>query len=54
MDDIALQIPQKIEEVINNTLNDKLPDMVEQSVQSALKKLNEPNPNLTIGNVLTL
>lgn len=53
IDDIAVQIPTKIELSLNNALRNTIPDMVEQSVQSALKKIYDPNSKLTIGNVLT-
>ncbi|CAC5405081.1 unnamed protein product [Mytilus coruscus] len=48
IDDIAVQIPAKIESALNNALRNDIPDMVEQSVQSALKKIYEPNSKLTI------
>ncbi|XP_071140749.1 uncharacterized protein [Mytilus edulis] len=47
IDDIAVQIPTQIELSLNNALRNTIPDMVEQSVQSALKKIHEPNSKLT-------
>ncbi|CAG2215312.1 unnamed protein product [Mytilus edulis] len=47
IDDIAVQIPKTIEEAVSNAFNNKIPDIVEQSVQLTLKKLKEPNSILT-------
>ncbi|CAC5424192.1 unnamed protein product [Mytilus coruscus] len=49
INDIVVQLPEKIEQAINKAFSSTIPDLVEKSVQSAIHKVYEPSSKLTIG-----